>query len=121
MLREFARLSRGALRTSDILGRWGGEEFLLVLPEATLDAALATVERLRLLALGIQIPFPSQRIDLPRVTFSAGLATTADGPRTLDELVASADAALYEAKDAGRDVVRISRARNQSDPEKRLA
>ncbi|MHB1872693.1 MAG: GGDEF domain-containing protein [Steroidobacteraceae bacterium] len=121
VLREFARLSRGALRTSDILGRWGGEEFLLVLPEATLDAALATVERLRLLALGIQIPVPSQRIDLPRVTFSAGLATTADGPRTLDELVASADAALYEAKDAGRDVVRISRARNENDREKRLA
>lgn len=121
VLREFARLSRGALRTNDILGRWGGEEFLLVLPDATLDSALATVERLRLLALGIQVPSPSGQIDLPRVTFSAGLASTADGPRTLDEIVARADAALYEAKDAGRDVVRISRARAQCAPEPRRA
>lgn len=121
VLRQFARLSRSALRTGDILGRWGGEEFLLVLPDAPLDAALATIERLRLLALGIQIPCPTPHIDLPRVTFSAGLATTADGPRTLDEIVARADTALYEAKDAGRDAVRISRAHTQSASEPRRA
>lgn len=121
VLREFARLSRGALRASDILGRWGGEEFLLVLPDATLDSALATVERLRLLALGIQIPCPAPHCELPRVTFSAGLATTADGPRTLDEIVARADAALYEAKDAGRDMVRVSHARTGIVPEQRTA
>ncbi len=121
VLREFARLSRGALRAGDILGRWGGEEFLLVLPDATLDSALATVERLRVLALGIQIPCPEPQIPLPRVTFSAGLASTADGPRTLDEIVARADVALYEAKDAGRDAVRISKARAQSAPTPRRA
>ena len=121
VLQEFAHLSRGALRSSDILGRWGGEEFLLVLPDATLDSALATVERLRLLALGIQIPCPQDKLDLPRVTFSAGLASTADGARTLDEIVARADAALYEAKDAGRDVVRVSRVCAPSAPASRRA
>ncbi len=108
VLREFARLSREALREADILGRWGGEEFLLVLPRATLDSALLTVERLRALASGIDVP-AGEACAQPRVSFSAGLATTAEGPRTLDEIVARADAALYEAKDAGRDAVRISR------------
>ncbi|MDE2338791.1 MAG: GGDEF domain-containing protein, partial [Gammaproteobacteria bacterium] len=105
------------LRAGDIFGRWGGEEFLLVLPDAALDSALASVERLRLLALGIQIPCPEGRTEGLRVTFSAGLASTADGLRTLDEIVARADIALYEAKDAGRDGVRISRARGGPDAE----
>ena len=109
VLREFARLSREALRGGDILGRWGGEEFLLVLPETTLDSALLTVGRLCALASRIDIQAGEPPTQL-RVTFSAGLATTADGVRTLDEIVARADAALYEAKDAGRDAVRISRA-----------
>ena len=117
VLKEFAQLSRGALRTGDIFGRWGGEEFLLVLPDAALDSALASVERLRLLALGIQIPCPEGRTEGLRVTFSAGLASTADGLRTLDEIVARADIALYEAKDAGRDGVRISRAHAEQTSE----
>ncbi|MGA7537993.1 MAG: diguanylate cyclase [Steroidobacteraceae bacterium] len=106
VLREFARLSRGSLRAGDILGRWGGEEFLLVLPDTTLDAALASVERLRVLALAIQVPGADAPV---RVTFSAGLATTGDGAHSLDEVIARADAALYEAKNEGRDLVRIDR------------
>lgn len=108
VLREFARVGRGSLRASDILGRWGGEEFLLILPDTTLDAALASVERLRMLALAIQVS-SSSTDDPVRVTFSAGLATTAEGPRSLDEIIARADAALYEAKHEGRDLVRIDR------------
>ena len=108
VLREFARVSRGSLRAADILGRWGGEEFLLILPDTTLDAALASVERLRVVALSIQVP-SSTAEDPVRVTFSAGLATTAEGPRSLDEIIARADAALYEAKHEGRDLVRIDR------------
>ena len=108
VLREFARVSRGSLRSTDILGRLGGEEFLLVLPETTLDAALASVERLRVLALAIQVPCADQEAPL-RVTFGAGLATTAEGGRSLDEIIARADAALYEAKNEGRDLVRIDR------------
>jgi diguanylate cyclase len=106
VLKEFARVSRGSLRAGDILGRWGGEEFLLILPDTTLDAALASVERLRALALSIQVGSSTEG-DPVRVTFSAGLATTADGARSLDEIIARADAALYEAKNQGRDLVRI--------------
>jgi diguanylate cyclase (GGDEF)-like protein len=106
VLKEFARVSRGSLRDGDVLGRWGGEEFLLILPDTTLDAALASVERLRALALAIQVP-SSTAGDPARVTFSTGLATTAEGARSLDEIIARADAALYEAKNQGRDLVRI--------------
>lgn len=106
VLREFARVSRGSLRAEDILGRLGGEEFLLVLPETTLDSALASIERLRVLALAIQVPCADEGMQV-RVTFSAGLATTAHGARSLDEIIARADAALYEAKNEGRDLVRI--------------
>jgi diguanylate cyclase (GGDEF)-like protein len=106
VLKEVARVSRGSLRAGDVLGRWGGEEFLLILPDTTLDMALAGVERLRALALGIRVPEADARM---RVTFSAGLATTADGARSLDEIIARADAALYEAKNDGRDLVRIDR------------
>lgn len=113
VLREFARVSRGSLRAGDILGRWGGEEFLLILPDTTLDAALASIERLRVLALAIQVPAAQGETPL-RVTFSAGLATTADGARSLDEIIARADAALYEAKNEGRDLVRIDRESYQS-------
>jgi len=108
VLREFARVGRGSLRAADILGRWGGEEFLLILPDTTLDAALASVERLRVLALSIQVPCAEGEPPM-RVTFSAGLATTAEGARSLDEIIARADAALYEAKNEGRDLVRIDR------------
>ena len=113
VLREFARVSRESLRTGDVLGRWGGEEFLLILPDTTLDAALASVERLRVLALAIRLP-SSTPDDPVRVTFSAGLATTAEGARSLDEIIARADAALYEAKNQGRDLVRIDSESYQS-------
>ncbi|HEU5443423.1 MAG TPA: GGDEF domain-containing protein, partial [Steroidobacteraceae bacterium] len=113
VLTEFARVSRSSLRGADILGRWGGEEFLLILPDTTLDAALASIERLRVLALAIRVPHAEGETPL-RVTFSAGLATTADGARSLDEIIGRADAALYEAKNEGRDLVRIDRASYQS-------
>ena len=54
VLREFARLGREAIRPSDVLGRWGGEEFLLIMPDAGSEMAMATLERLRTLVFGNQ-------------------------------------------------------------------
>jgi diguanylate cyclase (GGDEF)-like protein len=104
VLREFARVAREDLRDSDTLGRWGGEEFLLVMPNTTLDVALSVVERLR--ARALTIPLPGGKTDL-RVSLSAGLATNEADVKTLDGLVARADAALYRAKHEGRNLVRI--------------
>jgi diguanylate cyclase (GGDEF)-like protein len=105
VLREFARLGRETLRTGDVLGRWGGEEFLLVMPDATVDVALATLERLRTLVFGIHLPPAGAGL---RVSLSAGLAMHERMVRSLDELIARADAALYVAKNEGRDLVRVA-------------
>jgi diguanylate cyclase (GGDEF)-like protein len=107
VLREFAQIAREALRDSDTFGRWGGEEFLLVMPNTTLDVGLAVVERLRAKALTIELP--SCESDL-RVSLSAGLATNESDVKSLDSLVARADAALYRAKHEGRNLVRIDAA-----------
>ena len=105
VLREFARLSRGLLLPSDTMGRWGGEEFLLVMPDTPLDLALQRVEAIRLAALTIVLP--PTALDA-RVSLSAGLATSDEGATSLDEIIARADVALYEAKNQGRDLVRIA-------------
>jgi diguanylate cyclase (GGDEF)-like protein len=105
VLKEFARVGRESLRESDVLGRWGGEEFLLVMPEATLEFALASLERMRTLVFGIHLPASGAGL---RVSLSAGLATNQRHGRSLDEMIARADAALYVAKNEGRDLVRVA-------------
>ena len=105
VLREFARAGREALRDTDVLGRWGGEEFLLVMPETTLEFATVILQRMQNLVLGIRLPTSGAG---QRVSLSAGLATSSRHGRSLDEMFARADKALYEAKNAGRDLVRIA-------------
>ena len=105
VLKEFARLGREALRDSDVLGRWGGEEFLLVMPGATLEIAQASLERMRTLVFGIHLPASGAGL---RVSVSAGLATSQKHGRSLDEMIARADSALYAAKNAGRDLVCVA-------------
>lgn len=109
VLKEFARAGREALRETDALGRWGGEEFLLVMPGATLEVAVGNLERLRTLTCGIRLPASGVGL---RVTLSAGLAEYDwNNVRCLDDLIARADSALYEAKNGGRDLIRIADAR----------
>jgi diguanylate cyclase (GGDEF)-like protein len=105
VLREFARLGRESLRAEDALGRWGGEEFLLIMPDATAEVAIASLERLRTLVFGINLPPSGAGL---RVSMSAGLATRDMQVRSLDELIARADSALYVAKNEGRDLVRVA-------------
>jgi diguanylate cyclase (GGDEF)-like protein len=105
VLKEFARVGREALRDSDTLGRWGGEEFLLVMPGATLEIAQASLERMRTLVFGIHLPTSGAGL---RVSLSAGLAVSLRHGRSLDEMIARADSALYTAKNEGRDLVRVA-------------
>jgi len=104
-LQEFARRARQEVRAGDIFGRWGGEEFLLVMSDCTLDLGLVTLERLRGAVGRIALPAGIQNA---RLTLSAGLTTNEDHMHSLGALVARADAALYEAKHGGRDRVRVS-------------
>ncbi|HEX4151703.1 MAG TPA: GGDEF domain-containing protein [Steroidobacteraceae bacterium] len=105
VLREFARAGREALRTTDILGRWGGEEFLLVMPDTPTEVAHASLERLRTLMFTIRLPSTAGGL---KVSLSAGLAFCDASTRSLEDLIARADAALYAAKNDGRDLVRIA-------------
>jgi len=101
LLREFASLLEENLRDVDLAGRWGGEEFLLILPGTDLAGGAQVAERIRAalasrMALVDSTPIP--------VTASFGVAAVPPA-RTASELFAAADAALYEAKRAGKNRV----------------
>ena len=112
VLREFAATVQRQIRDSDSFGRYGGEEFLLMLPETSIDEALALAERVRasIAALG----FP----ELPdlAVTVSIGVAEfRVDEP--IAQTVARADEALYQAKASGRNrVVRYGQPADMTAP-----
>jgi len=99
VLRLLASHSVPALRAPDILARWGGEEFILIMPETTLEIAAMVVERLRSALANAHIW--KDRPEL-KVTFSAGIAAMLPS-ESIQDTVARADAALYRAKEAGRN------------------
>jgi len=101
-LKAFTITVQGLLRREDLLCRFGGEEFLILLPQTGLDAALAAAERLRLAAEALRLP----EIDAAlAVTVSIGVATRDETTPDLKALVAAADRALYRAKANGRNRV----------------
>jgi len=89
-------------RTSDIVGRLGGEEFALILPEATLDSAVAAAERLRQPVVDRSIAIEGRSI---AVTISVGASVSRADTAGIDELLKEAYLALYEAKRSGRNRV----------------
>jgi len=99
VLRAFANQAQQVLRGTDMIGRWGGEEFLLLLPETPPGEPTLGVARLRD-TLAVMPASPS----LPdlRVRFSAGFARYEDG-EPIDQAIERADRALYAAKSAGRN------------------
>jgi diguanylate cyclase (GGDEF)-like protein len=102
VLREASARMRGVLRDHDGISRYGGEEFLVLLPRTGMEAALAVAERIRAAVAAEPVTVGDQ--SLP-VTLSLGLATTSDHPAEVEPLIAAADAALYRAKAAGRNRV----------------
>ncbi len=103
MLCAFADLFRGRFRGEDIVCRYGGEEFTVLLPETTLERALERAEELRAAAAEARPSGPVQPLD--PVTLSIGVASYPQHGDTGAALLSAADAALYRAKTAGRDRV----------------
>jgi diguanylate cyclase (GGDEF)-like protein len=92
-------------RRGDTAYRYGGEEFLIVLPEQPLEAAVAAADRLRRSIEALGIPHESNEPPGP-LTISAGAAALVPGGlKSPDDLLKEADAALYHAKEAGRNRV----------------
>ena len=131
VLRAVAATITRHCRSGDLAYRYGGEEFLLLLPEQALDGAAAAVERLRGAVEALAIPHEAKPapdvvtmgVDLGEriqaapspahpapgvVTISAGVAALAPGgPKSVEDLLRDADAALYRAKEAGRNRVTV--------------
>ncbi len=105
VLAMVAETFRALLRPYDLCGRYGGEEFAFLLPDLTAAEASDIAERLRDAVEHLAVPVPGAEDGGVRITMSIGLAYLDHEHRTLDELVAGADHALYQAKADGRNRV----------------
>ncbi len=117
VLRHVGALLAGSVRTTDTAGRYGGEEFLIVLPETDADAAAAVAEKLRRMVAGAPVHLPDGETIC--VTLSAGVAGGMGDVLRPDALVRDADAALYSAKALGRDQVYVFRETGDLDTVRR--
>ncbi len=102
-LRLFASVAQDTLRDHDLVSRWGGEEFIIVLPELDRTQACTVIDRLRL-ALG-----RAHTGETPSFTASFGVSDS-NQSESIEELVAIADVGLYAAKEAGRDCAVVGEA-----------
>jgi diguanylate cyclase (GGDEF)-like protein len=100
VLQRFALLMQNVLRGSDVICRYGGEEFVVVLPDLSVEDAQSVLGRL-LEALQ-NLPPESGRRRLPKISFSAGVASFPRHGSTIEQLLLRADKALYTAKNQGR-------------------
>ena len=101
VLKHFARISNTGLRAVDVLGRYGGEEFLLILPDTGRDGACVAAERARAAVEAAGFPqLPAER----RVTVTIGVAASKPD-ESVEDLLGRADGALYAGKAAGRNRV----------------
>lgn len=106
VLQGVSRLLLQQLRATDVAGRFGGEEVLIVLPHNDIDGARVLAERWRMSVDHTLFPVGDDRE--VRVQISVGVAGCTPEMRGSDELIAAADRALYRAKDAGRNRVEVT-------------
>jgi diguanylate cyclase (GGDEF)-like protein len=108
LLKHVVKSLQAQLRFTDVPARYGGDEFVVMLPDTPARGALEVAERIRHAVA--EAPFTTEAGRLP-CTVSIGVATYPDDGRTIDALLARADRALYLAKEGGRNKV----ARFQAD------
>jgi diguanylate cyclase (GGDEF)-like protein len=100
---------RQTLRKSDILGRYGGDEFMIILPETSLAGAQSLAEKVRAAVEGLELELPGDK--RTGLTLSSGVASCCMPGDNLDTLVSLADAALYSSKEAGRNRISVMKRR----------
>jgi len=103
LLKAFSAMVKKAVRSTDIAGRYGGEEFCVVLPNTSIKGALVIAERIRSAMEAVRIPLEDGQLPVGR-TASIGVAEFSTGD-SVEKLLSHADAALYQAKEGGRNRV----------------
>jgi diguanylate cyclase (GGDEF)-like protein len=106
LLRELGRLLQSHIRGGDVACRYGGEEFLLIMPDASLEAAHQRAVLLQQEAKKLRVQDAGQSLD--GITLSLGVAIYPEHGRSIDSVLRAADAALYRAKQEGRDRVVVA-------------
>ena len=106
VVQEFAKRCQCSLRDVDLIGRYGGEEILIFLPETDLQTAMEVAERLRASVAERPINISGQKIN---ITVSIGVSGQDENTLELETLIARADQAMYMAKHKGRNCVAISK------------
>lgn len=101
VLKQFASLTQCLVRNTDVAARWGGEEFLLLLPDTSLISALTLAERLRSEVADADFTFNNQNLPL---TISAGVCSVVQ-TGSIDDMLRQADLQLYCAKESGRNQI----------------
>lgn len=124
VLRRLAELLTDATRPNDIVGRFGGEEFLILLPDIDVDGARHTAERIRNQVATSSISTRDKRgepVTITDRTTSIGVAVHPEHGSTLENLLHAADAAVYQAKENGRNQVRFAEQTEHGPSEARPA
>jgi diguanylate cyclase (GGDEF)-like protein len=106
VLREVTECLKQSVRTEDVVCRYGGEEFVIILPEIDESLALERANKIRAAVNSLNIQFKGQ--SMRKISISVGLAMYPDHANSSDDLIRLADAALYEAKHAGRNQVQLA-------------
>ena len=106
VLKEFAHRCKSSVREIDLIGRYGGEELIILLPETDRRLAMQVAERLRATVAAIPLRIEGKEITL---TVSIGVATKDENTSQLETLIARADQAMYIAKHKGRNCVAMSK------------
>ncbi|MCU0824461.1 MAG: GGDEF domain-containing protein [Leptospira sp.] len=102
VLQEFSKIVKQSLRKQDFPARWGGEEFIVVLPDTDLEGALVVAEKIRKSVLLVQLELDNVQI---RCSVSSGVAVLKDKDSSPETIIKKADECLYEAKKRGRNQV----------------
>lgn len=104
VLKHVGELLKNSFREGDIVCRFGGEEFIIVLAGSDLEHTVTKMEKIRLEIANIQMNVKNR--SLPQITVSIGIAEVPQHGKTMSEILHAADAALYTAKEAGRNMVK---------------
>jgi diguanylate cyclase (GGDEF)-like protein len=113
ILQLVARIASMELRSADVIGRYGGEEFVILLPMTNAQQAYPLAERVRERVEAIRVP--TEKGDAS-VTLSIGIAQILHDPQTgsADELISRADETMYAAKQAGRNRTKIEESKSDN-------